>query len=1370
MARLLVRSPQTTVSNVLLTTTVPDQVCFLPCSVAQWLNSHCRAMDGQCRCTTGYQPTNNGDVCVHKVYDVCRDGKTRTQYGDCLDRYQWLLHCREQVCQSADDYQGYDGELGLCVCRQPPGRSPCDGSCRRRPAAEVELQCRTGGVTELVHNNRVSPISGSLLKTVFQQWDSRGSLLCGTQISSSHLVYIVQTTGAGFFGLLDGTQEVLREMLSVTVQPHAWSSDVYSGDLLEIADIDNVSQGIDYRWVDQEKNKEKERKMSVTGILNPAACFHLSDVILFTVDTRHYPLYDLDNLYNTNSDFDWGAFRKLEEQLSLSWTPPRFFSVVLTQPGVYVFKLSSHPHRHMYVRVMPAGGRCFEPGPFFPPVPRHMTRLGIKKRSNLLLRPDWLVTGGLLFGAAFILCTCVSVLILFTEYGWPEKKPIRVRYRLLQSAFHMEDFSSKGSRLTSLKRMHRNQLARMTEDSNQPVSSDTLDEFWDYEHQVDLEAFSSSTFYSLLLQQSQSVTVQLGRLTAEVRELYKGALGKLQQLYPFLVMQGTLGEGDRRIRMERVHSVFMAHLTESIRLEAKEYHSDKASCRQHQHIWSQKLTSMVNEMGEQISAECQRQGAWEFLGEGVGAKLLCPDTGTVLTKNHFFGDNRKWDIPLIPFIPYPTSQHSAQPLSDTRLRGLRPGQRLQLGVPMLDPDTGVPVPILAVTIHPQTGLVYPLGGLHICPITSLPQPIQIGFPMLDSRTGKFVLTVGVSLDPVTGAVVPVGGVMLAESFIEPLSGRMVRIGGASMRAGQMIPNAGGYQALLESKVLASMFKIQALLKSQTIRWESQQTSQQHPGTEGGNSGENELVAAAEDLREAWGRSLNCQLQLQARLELLLDWAICLQQDGGILALLGMEYPDPVGSGLSVPVLGFQTDLFGTGIPLAGTMEDPSGKGLVAIRYGSQTIDPVTGALARVVGARLDAARRTVIPVTVSYWQAVSDQPESVHVDALQREACARNTYWQQQRKREDDFLSDLDSAVAQSLFRVTESNPYQWSGRQLREAALEQQDLAQTEAQRRATGRSRLALVLPPPVLRVLMLGDEEEWHQQCSWNSALLSSLDKLDVSVEQLQQEQEKWIMQGDDWPTTLQAAAVLRGNFCYREYGLLQPCVRRHSVEVMGSLQQIALPLLERLNQLLEDKVPASFSPNPGNQTASEEEWSKLLDLSPLFQTLKELQLQLEGGGTALLGGGKLTSTACRSSRFIDALDAQWECEGELIPLDPSVLHSQELLVYEHGRSLITTMSDLNLEAEETLFVRRQRLRSVGGFTLLLLHCLSHVQVKDLTSDSSPAFQRLFFKVMQECLGVLVRAGLDSCTSHRDVGLCMGPKGLCWGLTGRSTSGSW
>lgn len=47
------------------------------------------------------------------------------------------------------------------------------------------------------------------------------------------------------------------------------------------------------------------------------------------------------------------------------------------------------------------------------------------------------------------------------------------------------------------------------------------------------------------------------------------------------------------------------------------------------------------------------------------------------------------------------------------------------------------------------------------------------------------------------------------------------------------------------------------------------------------------------------------------------------------ALLGMEYPDPLGSGLSVPVLGSERDpISGNTIPLAGTMEDPDGKGIM----------------------------------------------------------------------------------------------------------------------------------------------------------------------------------------------------------------------------------------------------------------------------------------------------------------------------------------------------------------------------------------------------------------------------------------------------------
>ena len=51
-------------------------------------------------------------------------------------------------------------------------------------------------------------------------------------------------------------------------------------------------------------------------------------------------------------------------------------------------------------------------------------------------------------------------------------------------------------------------------------------------------------------------------------------------------------------------------------------------------------------------------------------------------------------------------------------------------------------------------------------------------------------------------------------------------------------------------------------------------------------------------------------------------------------------------------------------------------------------------------------------------------------------------------------------------------------------------------------------------------LGDEEEWDQQCIWHSELLSGLNKVDVSMVQLLQDQEKWTTQRGDGAKTLEA----------------------------------------------------------------------------------------------------------------------------------------------------------------------------------------------------------------------------------------------------------
>lgn len=50
--------------------------------------------------------------------------------------------------------------------------------------------------------------------------------------------------------------------------------------------------------------------------------------------------------------------------------------------------------------------------------------------------------------------------------------------------------------------------------------------------------------------------------------------------------------------------------------------------------------------------------------------------------------------------------------------------------------------------------------------------------------------------------------------------------------------------------------------------------------------------------------------------------------------------------------------------------------------------------------------------------------------------------------------------------------------------------------------------------------GDAEEWDQHCIWHSELLSGLERLEVSIEQLKQDQEKWMTHRRDWATTFHA----------------------------------------------------------------------------------------------------------------------------------------------------------------------------------------------------------------------------------------------------------
>lgn len=111
------------------------------------------------------------------------------------------------------------------------------------------------------------------------------------------------------------------------------------------------------------------------------------------------------------------------------------------------------------------------------------------------------------------------------------------------------------------------------------------------------------------------------------------------------------------------------------------------------------------------------------------------------------GEAPRTEDPFIPFVPYPT--HKGQPVK-TNLKPVQHASDLRYGAPMTDPETQLHVPILAVTLHPQTGAVLPVGGTHIDIVTGLPIPIEVGSLMVDPNSGLPVPILAVTLDNESG--------------------------------------------------------------------------------------------------------------------------------------------------------------------------------------------------------------------------------------------------------------------------------------------------------------------------------------------------------------------------------------------------------------------------------------------------------------------------------------------------------------------------------------------------------------------------------------------------------------------------------------------
>ncbi|XP_048837633.1 uncharacterized protein si:dkey-103g5.4 [Brienomyrus brachyistius] len=576
--------------------------------------------------------------------------------------------------------------------------------------------------------------------------------------------------------------------------------------------------------------------------------------------------------------------------------------------------------------------------------------MGISRKRNLLLHPDWLVIWGLLAGAVLMLGMCVTLLALFREYGWPQKVLIPVRYRALQLRYNLDDYSSKGSSLAAVKKVHRNMRASESEGTAQTVSLMTH-EFWDYEQQVDLEAFSSTMFFEVLLKHSVSVTARLGQLRIEVRELYQVVAGWFRALrglggratgtvppgYEELRRHVEKEQGHRRalaaqlgrlldsqLRMLQMEIIarsqaqqdFGARLREALRLlEQLPKHGEQPWDQQFQPA-QDRLITLASQMIDLASRECQRQGAWAILGEGTGAQLLCPTRGMILTKE---------EIIAADGVIVAMEAVSVDPCTGLLVPKPNALMRLPSGHTM-------PVP-LDFFLHPDTGRLLPMAGnvaynpasstLMIAADTRAAEPARWDAPLLPFvpyplsrhgpitcqlqglRPGQRMVLGGPMCDPKTGVLVPIlavgapmqesegGSIALVMGVsLNPLTGDVVPVGGVLLGESFVEPLSGREArvrgvGLRGGKLVPHAGGYQALLDSQALAARMRVAELLQVAVRSSGRGlRGGVRAAGAEMERAWRSSQHCLLQMVCRLEIMQDWAGWLAQDAGVQAICG----------------------------------------------------------------------------------------------------------------------------------------------------------------------------------------------------------------------------------------------------------------------------------------------------------------------------------------------------------------------------------------------------------------------------------------------------------------------------------------------------
>ena len=77
------------------------------------------------------------------------------------------------------------------------------------------------------------------------------------------------------------------------------------------------------------------------GINNPVVCLSYGEAMIWTVTRDKYPRYDETNLWNDVPTFDYGAFRRLDEQQRVGTSARTLFAFRFQTAGMFAFRMTN---------------------------------------------------------------------------------------------------------------------------------------------------------------------------------------------------------------------------------------------------------------------------------------------------------------------------------------------------------------------------------------------------------------------------------------------------------------------------------------------------------------------------------------------------------------------------------------------------------------------------------------------------------------------------------------------------------------------------------------------------------------------------------------------------------------------------------------------------------------------------------------------------------------------------------------------------------------------------------------------------------------------------------------------------------------------